>query len=82
MYLKGGMGIFCLFSIVQSSIEIAESVESFISNNQIELKCEDEAYDIILSTLQLIFSSVQFLFIFLNGNVYFKNYIKFLSFFF
>lgn len=67
MYLKGGIGVFCLFSIVQSSIEIAESIESFVFNGV--YLCEHEISEILISTLQLLFSSIQFLFIFLKGNV-------------
>ena len=66
MYLRIGIGIFCLVTLIQCVIDMAESIE-----NKVYAKsgCIVESYDSIIAALQFVFSCLQFLFIFLRGNV-------------
>ncbi len=72
MYLRIGIGIFCLVTLIQCVIDMAEAVENKIYGKS---GCIVESYDAIIASLQFVFSCLQFLFIFLRGNV--KTWTKF-----
>jgi hypothetical protein len=66
MYLRAGIGAFCVVTLLQCCVEVAEGIENFTQNR---FNCYFETYVAISSGLQFIFGCLQFLFIFLRGNV-------------
>ncbi len=66
MYLRIGIGIFCLVTLIQCVIDMAEAIEN---KAYAKSGCIVESYDAIIAALQFVFSCLQFLFIFLKGNV-------------
>ena len=68
MYLRVGIGAFCLVSLLQCCVEMAEAIENLVEGRS---GCYVENSEAIVSALQFVFYSVQFLFIFSRGNVHF-----------
>jgi len=56
---------FCLVTLLQCCVEMAEAIENFVVGRS---DCI-ETYGFVNSLLQFAFSSLQFLFIFSKGNV-------------
>lgn len=60
-----------MISLLQCCVEMAEAIENFVTGR---LNCTIETSEAIISFLQFIFCCMQFLLIFLRGNVKFLIY--------
>ncbi|CAF0798153.1 unnamed protein product [Brachionus calyciflorus] len=66
MYLTVGIALFCMITLLQCCIGMIEAIENFINKRN---DCLVETSEGVIAFFQFIFTCLQFLYIFLRGNI-------------